>query len=133
MTLFTGKQALIIEDDATSILVLKKMLQQLDITVTIIHGSIGVKQQLQQAAVPDMIFLDLEMPGSNGYTVLGIIRDIPTIKHVSVIAYTTHTSHLNTVRRAGFDGFLGKPLDSSQFPEQIRRILEGEHIWEVPG
>ena len=32
---------------------------------------------------------------------------------------------------AGFDGFLGKPLNRNRFPEQVRRILEGEGVWEV--
>jgi two-component system cell cycle response regulator DivK len=31
---------------------------------------------------------------------------------------------------SGFDGFLGKPLDPDRFPDQIRRILAGESVWE---
>ncbi|NIP28430.1 MAG: response regulator, partial [Phycisphaerae bacterium] len=34
-------------------------------------------------------------------------------------------------REAGFDGFLSKPLDADEFPAQIRRILEGESVWEM--
>ena len=34
-------------------------------------------------------------------------------------------------RSAGFDGFLGKPLDPDRFPEQIRRILGGDPVWEL--
>jgi two-component system cell cycle response regulator DivK len=37
---------------------------------------------------------------------------------------------LNRAREAGFDGFLGKPLDPDRFPEQIRRLLRGEQVWE---
>ena len=32
---------------------------------------------------------------------------------------------------AGFDGFLSKPLDPDRFPEQIRRVLSGEAVWEI--
>jgi hypothetical protein len=32
----------------------------------------------------------------------------------------------------GFDGFLGKPLDSARFPEQLDRILAGKPVWEIP-
>jgi two-component system cell cycle response regulator DivK len=33
-------------------------------------------------------------------------------------------------KKSGFDGFLGKPLNPDRFPEQIRRLLAGEHVWE---
>jgi two-component system cell cycle response regulator DivK len=33
-------------------------------------------------------------------------------------------------QKAGFDGFLGKPLDPDRFPDQIRRLLAREHVWE---
>ena len=55
------------------------------------------------------------------------------MKDIPVVAYTTHTSHLNAVKQAGFNGMLGKPLDSRQFPDQLTRILAGEAVWEVPG
>jgi two-component system cell cycle response regulator DivK len=38
---------------------------------------------------------------------------------------------MTKARGAGFDGFLGKPLDPDLFPEQIRRILSGESVWEM--
>ena len=62
-----------------------------------------------------------------------MIREIAPMKDIPVVAYTTHTSHLNSVKQAGFNGMLGKPLDSRQFPDQLTRILAGEAVWEVPG
>jgi two-component system cell cycle response regulator DivK len=38
---------------------------------------------------------------------------------------------MEKARQAGFDGFLGKPIDPDRFPEQIRRVLQGEQVWEV--
>jgi len=37
---------------------------------------------------------------------------------------------MKRAQQAGFDGFLGKPLDPDRFPNQIRRILSGEQVWE---
>jgi two-component system cell cycle response regulator DivK len=37
---------------------------------------------------------------------------------------------MNKAKSSGFDGFLGKPLDPDKFPDQIRRILNGEAVWE---
>ncbi|MBC7871809.1 MAG: response regulator [Chitinophagaceae bacterium] len=133
MTTYIGKNALIIDDDETSIMVMQKLLQQSGMSVSVVSDSIEAGRQLRQMALPDVIFLDLEMPRSNGYVVLEVIREIPAMKAIPVVAYTTHTSHLNEVKRAGFNGFLGKPLDSRQFPAQLARILAGEAVWEVPG
>jgi len=38
---------------------------------------------------------------------------------------------IDVARRAGFDSFIGKPLDLRGFPDQIRRILNGQPVWEV--
>jgi two-component system cell cycle response regulator DivK len=132
MSQFEGIQALIIEDDRTSINVLRRLLDQLDAVTAVIHDSALVKDSLGEVNRPDVIFLDLEMPATNGYKVLELIRQDEYFDGVPVVAYTTHTSHLNDARRAGFDGLLGKPLDSGLFPGQLARILNGEPVWEVP-
>jgi two-component system cell cycle response regulator DivK len=132
MSQFEGIQALIIEDDRTSINVLMRLLDQLDVVTAVIHDSALVKDELGGINRPDVIFLDLEMPATNGYKVLELIQHDEYFDGVPVVAYTTHTSHLNDARRAGFDGLLGKPLDSSLFPGQLARILNGEPVWEVP-
>ena len=46
----------------------------------------------------------------------------------------SYEDQLAVARRAeecGFDGFLGKPLDPDRFPDQIRRVLKGEPVWEI--
>jgi two-component system cell cycle response regulator DivK len=50
---------------------------------------------------------------------------------VLFIAYTVHVSEISLAHKHGFDGFIGKPLDSERFPNQLARILSGEHVWEA--
>ena len=76
----------------------------------------------------DVVFLDLEMPGLDGYTVKDQLR--AALGKTPIVAYTVHVSEINTVRALGFDGFLGKPLDNKRFPEQLARILSGEAVWD---
>jgi two-component system cell cycle response regulator DivK len=38
---------------------------------------------------------------------------------------------MRRAREAGFDGFIGKPIDPDAFPDQIRRILAGEGVWTL--
>ena len=127
----TGVRALIIEDEQTSIDVLQNLLDQLNVDSSVIYGGLDVGEHVRRIARPDVIFLDLEMPGFNGYEVLGMIRAYAEFDGVPVVAYTTHLSHMNDARRAGFDGFLGKPLDRSAFADNLIRILNGESVWEA--
>ncbi|MBK8615974.1 MAG: hypothetical protein IPN96_02450 [Anaerolineales bacterium] len=60
------------------------------------------------------------------------IRASERFKTVPIIAVTAEASveQMNKAKDSGFDGFLGKPLDPDRFPDQIRRILSGEPVWE---
>ena len=48
----------------------------------------------------------------------------------SVVVICSSEEQMRKARESGFDGFLGKPLDPDRFPDQIRRILNGEKVWE---
>jgi two-component system cell cycle response regulator DivK len=80
----------------------------------------------------DLILMDLRLPYEDGYGALKKVRATPKIKDTIVVAVTAEASQeqLNRARDAGFDGFLGKPLDPDRFPEQIRRLLRGDQVWE---
>jgi two-component system, cell cycle response regulator DivK len=80
----------------------------------------------------DLILMDLRLPYEDGYVALTKIRNTQKLKDTMVVAVTAEASleQLNKSRSAGFDGFLGKPLDPDRFPDQIRRLLRGEAVWE---
>jgi two-component system, cell cycle response regulator DivK len=82
----------------------------------------------------DLILLDLHIPGEDGYGVLTRIRGTAALTGTRVIAITASVGaeEIPRCRAAGFDGFIGKPIDVRRFPEQIDRILRGESVWE-PG
>lgn len=132
MSIPEGTIALIIEDDDTSIAVLQQLLINNAVESMIINDSFTVAQELERIPRPDVIFLDLEMPQSNGYTVLEYVQRNPKFAGIPIVAYTTHISHLNEAKRAGFHSFLGKPLDGRLFPSQLQRILNDIPVWEVP-
>jgi two-component system, cell cycle response regulator DivK len=76
----------------------------------------------------DVVFLDLEMPGVDGYAVKNYLRT--KLGTTPIIACTVHLNEIDMVRQSGFDGFLGKPLDSHRFSDQLGRILTGMPVWE---
>lgn len=81
----------------------------------------------------DLILMDLRLPHEDGYEALRQVRTDASLKGATVIAVTAHASaaEMQKARQAGFDGFLSKPLDADRFPDQIRRILNGEAIWDL--
>lgn len=81
----------------------------------------------------DLILMDIFLPEEDGYQVLERLRAHSRFKNTLIIAVTADVSmdNLERARSAGFDGFIGKPLDPDRFPNQIRRVLRGEGIWDV--
>ncbi|NQW08917.1 MAG: response regulator [Alphaproteobacteria bacterium] len=76
----------------------------------------------------DMVFLDLRMPGMDGYaTVRELKAQWPSLAIVGVTAETRPT-HIRAGFEAGFDFFLTKPVD----PEQVRALVEATRIGRPP-
>ena len=81
----------------------------------------------------DLILMDLRLPHEDGYQVLRQIRAHPRLKDTLVVMVTAHGSvgELEKAKAAGFDSYLSKPLNVRRFPDQIRRILQGEQVWDL--
>jgi two-component system, cell cycle response regulator DivK len=81
----------------------------------------------------DLILMDLRLPHEDGYEALRQVRMNPRLRHTRVVVVTAQASatEMQKARDAGFDGFLSKPIDVDQFPDQIGRILAGESIWDM--
>jgi two-component system cell cycle response regulator DivK len=81
----------------------------------------------------DLILMDIFLPERDGYETLQLFRDEARFKEIPVVAITADNSveSMERARKAGFDGFIGKPLQPDRFPQQIRRALQGEPVWEL--
>jgi len=81
----------------------------------------------------DLILMDIHLPEEDGYQALAKLRAHSRFAETATIAVTAEATedNLNRARAAGFDGFIGKPLDPDRFPDQIRRVLQGEAVWEL--
>ncbi|MBA3534304.1 MAG: response regulator [Ardenticatenales bacterium] len=81
---------------------------------------------------PDLILLDIQIPGEDGYTVLKRLRAHQGLADTHIVALTANilSQSVERTQQAGFDGFIGKPVDPVRFPEQVRRLLQGEAVWE---
>jgi two-component system cell cycle response regulator DivK len=81
----------------------------------------------------DLILMDIRLPYEDGYAALQKVRATRRLKDTIVVAVTAEASkeQMAKAKAAGFNGFLAKPLDPDRFPDQIRRLLRGEPVWEM--
>jgi len=126
----SNPNALIIDDQPANLKVLGKLLEQQNATYLGITSSIGINGVIEQMPRLDAVFVDLELPGEPSYDqLLATLKSNPRLEQVPIIAYSVHVSEIDRTRNWGFDGFLGKPLNASDFPEYWQRILNGESVW----
>jgi CheY-like chemotaxis protein len=78
-----------------------------------------------QSETPDVVLLDIQMPGLQGFEVLGAIRALKPPVPCGVLAVTAFVMDGDRERMlaAGFDGYIAKPVSISHVREQVRRIL----------
>lgn len=132
----TAAQArvLIVEDDPNNRLVAAKLLRVAGVAPENILEIEGDATSYLRACPPgsvDLVLLDLHLPGKDGYVILQELRADPALADIPVIALTANVMRqdVERARSAGFDGFIGKPIDGRRFPDWIRRLLAGEQIW----
>ncbi len=74
---------------------------------------------------PDIVILDLFMPGINGFNLCRNIRNDPNTKHIKIIAITGYPSEANVskVKEAGADAVLPKPFEMTELDSLIKKLL----------
>jgi len=124
---------LVVEDNVANFVLIARMLGYLGIHCEWKTSGYEVVEYADTLPQLDLVLMDIRLPYEDGYGALKKIRDSDRLKETTIVAVTAEASseQIKKARAAGFDGFLGKPLDPDRFPEQIQRILEGEEVWEL--
>lgn len=130
----TSAHILVVEDNVSNFVLIARLLAFMGVQKcewkTTGWGVVDFANTMQRI---DLILMDLHLPHEDGYEALRQIRADENLKDTLVVVVTAHgsTQEMQKARQAGFDGFLVKPLDADQFPEQIRQILNGEAVWDL--
>lgn len=130
---FQNYIALVVEDDASGLAILSVMLRRIGVRTVMERFARDAVDRAKKMTKVDIIFLDLGLPDGDGYEVLAQLKREPALKSVPIVAVTARDAgtEIAKAQAAGFNGFLGKPLNRNRFPDQIRRIMDGEAVWEV--
>jgi signal transduction histidine kinase len=112
-----------IEDDPRNRLLVRKLLTAEGLEVVDApDGLTGVRLALSHK--PDLVLVDLNIPGLDGYEVTLRLRSEPTLVAVPIVAITAEGDR-DTSAAVGCDGFVQKPIDARVFASQIRSFLRG--------
>jgi two-component system cell cycle response regulator DivK len=92
-------------------------------TVEATSGEDGVA--LARERQPAVVLMDIQLPGIDGVTALERIRGEASTARIPVVAMTASVMKEDRERfdKAGFDGFITKPIDVRAFPEQVRDAI----------
>ena len=124
---------LVVEDNVANFVLIARMLGYLGIHCEWKTSGYEVVEYADTLQRLDLILMDIRLPYEDGFSALQKIRQSPSLNGVRVVAVTAEASaeQMRKAREASFDGFIGKPLNPDRFPEQVRRILAGEPVWEL--
>lgn len=124
---------LVVEDNVSNFVLIARMLGYMGIHCEWKTSGYEVVEYADTLPRLDLILMDIRLPYEDGYGALHKIRKAANLKDTLVIAVTAEAGlkEMNKSKDAGFNGFIGKPLDPDRFPDQIRKILEGEEVWEI--
>jgi PAS domain S-box-containing protein len=120
--LFSGKRILVVDDNEVNILIAKRFLSKWGLIIDFAsNGEEAINKIVNN--VYDLVFMDIRMPGIDGFDATKIIREIPGeyYKKLPVIALTASTLHNENMKfkESGMDGHILKPFN----PEEIKAVL----------
>ncbi|GAB3074069.1 response regulator [Intrasporangium mesophilum] len=115
---------LVVEDNPRNLKLARDVLEYAGFTVAVASsGEDGVA--LASSVMPDLILMDIQLPGIDGYAALAQIRGNRATAAIPVVALTAFAMARDRERviSSGFDGYLEKPISVRDFPDQVRRHL----------
>jgi two-component system, cell cycle response regulator DivK len=95
-------------------------------------GPLGL--QLAASIRPDLILLDIQLPGMDGHAVARTLKSDPRLQHIPVIAVTSYAmvGDRDKCLAAGAEGYIEKPINPESFVAEVERFLQGSGKERAP-
>jgi two-component system cell cycle response regulator DivK len=123
--MLAGKRILVIEDNEQNLELVEFLLDEAGATVRAASDADEARKALAQEQ-PDLILMDMQLPGTDGLSLVSEIRRQPEIGRVPIVALTAHAMRGDRERflAGGCDGYLAKPINVVTFVEDLSSLLE---------
>jgi len=120
-----GIKVLIIDDSSTIVALLRRMMRQNDFD-TLEAGDAEQGIEIARAEIPHLIFLDIVLPGMNGFNALRVLRRDPATRHIPIIMISGNEQATEEfyVHRIGADDFMKKPFARAEVFARIERLMD---------
>jgi CheY-like chemotaxis protein len=117
---------LYIEDNPANMMLIEQIIApRSDMRLlTAVNGILGI--ELARASKPDVILMDINLPGISGIDALTILRKDPATAHIPIVALTANTMlrDIQLGLEVGFFWYITKPIKIKEFKETLNRALE---------
>lgn len=125
----TGIKVLIIDDSATIVALLRRMMRQNEYE-TLEAGDAETGIALARNELPALIFLDIVLPGMNGFNALRQLRRDPLTRDIPIIMISGNEQATEEfyVHRIGADDFMKKPFARAEVFARIERLLDDDGV-----
>lgn len=119
------KTVLHIEDNLDNRLLIRRLLQAYGYQVLEAENAAQAREILKQE-LPDLILMDINLPGVDGYTLTSEIKSIPQYHTIPIVALTANVMKGDREKtiQVGCDGYIEKPIDVDHFLELVERFLK---------
>ena len=119
---------LLIEDDQIEVIKLKRVIDKLGLMHQLIeaqNGEAALEILKEETLLPDIIFLDLNMPKINGLEFLKILKSNPKLKFLPAVILTTSNNRKDVLAcyEIGVAGYILKPLKYNDYTNKIEKVL----------
>lgn len=116
---------LYIEDRGDNRMLVRRILTAEDIHV-VEASSADEGIRLAELHLPDLILMDINMPGKDGFTATNELRQLPTLHKIPIVALTANVMKGDKERSidAGCDGYIPKPIDVDRFPGEVLHYIK---------
>ena len=123
---------LVVEDNVGNFMLIARMLDQSGFHCEWKTSGYEVVEFAETLPHIDLILMDIRLPYEDGYGAFRKLRQNPKFDSIPIVAVTAVSGldQMHAAQLAGFNGFIGKPLNPDRFPTQIARILTGQPVWE---
>jgi two-component system cell cycle response regulator DivK len=115
---------LLVEDNEDNRIVYTTMLEHFGYHVTQAGDGEAAIAKIQ-GDPPDVVIMDISMPGIDGWTVISRLREDPATRDIPIVAVTAHAlaEHRERAEGLGCEGYLTKPCEPRKLLQEIRRII----------
>ena len=120
----SAPRVLIVDDNFMTVELVTIVLEEDAIVVASAGNAIQALEQIPLFE-PDLILMDIQLPGMDGLELTGLLKQDPTKQHIKIVAFTASAMKSDEARMlaAGCDGYVSKPFDIRTLAARVRAFI----------